>query len=154
MKIAIILGYWLKDNGEIDTPLKERLDMTLNLYLEYHPEKIIVSGGIANKKANVSEASKMKEYLVLHGIPEDRILLEDQSRSTYENAKFSVPIALKYHPDTIILCTSIDHIARQPYNTIQYFSDWINEVDPRLPEEEKKNKRIQKNIHFIVYSNC
>ncbi len=154
MKIAIILGYWLNDDGHIANRLKERLDMGIKLYHDYHPDKIIVSGGVANKKAGVSEASQMKAYLVQNMIPEDIIIMEDKSQSTYENAKFSIPIAMEYNPDTIILCTSIEHLAREPYNTLLYFSDWLNEVDPRLPEEEKKAKRKHKNINFIVYTNC
>ncbi len=154
MKIAIILGYRLTDNGEIAPTLKKRLDMTLEIDQMYHPEKIIVSGGIANQKAGISEASKMAEYLIRHGIPSEKIILEDQSKSTYENAKFSVPLAREYHPDTIILCTTIEHLTKQSYNAIQYFSDWINEVDPHLPEEEKQNQRIFKNINLIIYTKC
>lgn len=154
MKIAIVLGYRLKDDGDIADTLKQRLDMTLELYQEYHPEKIIVSGGIANLKAGISEASKMKDYLVEHGIPTEQIIEENQSTSTYENAKFSIPIALKFHPDTIFLCTTIEHLARKPYNAIQYFSDWINEVDPLLTEDEKKDKRNIKNIRLVIYSKC
>lgn len=37
----------------------------------------------------ISEAASMRDYLLTQGIPEDDILMEDKSASTYENMKFS-----------------------------------------------------------------
>ena len=93
MKIAIILGNRMNDDGTISNTMKKRLDLTLELYNEYKPDKIIVSGGIANKVANISEASKMEEYLIEKGLDPELIIKEDNSMTTRENALYSVPIA-------------------------------------------------------------
>lgn len=132
MKVAIILGNRMNDDGTISTTMKKRLDLTLELYKELQPDKIIVSGGIANRIAGISEASKMKEYLIDNGIKEDLIILEDESRTTRENALYSVPKALELNPDTIIVCSTIEHFTQVPYNTVKFFSDELQDKDIRL----------------------
>jgi Uncharacterized conserved protein len=84
---VIVLGAGLK--GETPTlVLKERLDYTIDYY-KFNPDvKIIVSGGQGLGEA-ITEAEGMKRYLVSHGIPENIILKEEHSTSTYENMLFS-----------------------------------------------------------------
>ena len=48
---------------------------------------MIVSGGKGPDEA-VSEAQAMADYLIAHGFPRERIILEDRSTSTYENFWF------------------------------------------------------------------
>jgi len=68
--------------------LKRRLDVAHSYLLENPNTLCIVSGGQGNGE-RISEAEAMKRYLVEQGIPEERILMEDQSRSTHENFLFS-----------------------------------------------------------------
>jgi uncharacterized SAM-binding protein YcdF (DUF218 family) len=58
---------------------------------------LIVSGGKGSDERQ-SEASAMASYLVDRGFPADRLLLEDQSRSTEENLVFSKAIMDKLRP--------------------------------------------------------
>ena len=50
--------------------------------------KFVVSGGKGNDEV-ISEAEAMKRYLLLNGISEKDILIENKSKNTYENIKFS-----------------------------------------------------------------
>ncbi|MFR7585354.1 MAG: YdcF family protein [Mediterraneibacter gnavus] len=50
--------------------------------------KIIVSGG-QGKGEDVSEAYAMVQYLREHEVKDEQIMLEDQSRTTRENLRFS-----------------------------------------------------------------
>ncbi|PFN28555.1 YdcF family protein [Bacillus cereus] len=71
--------------------LQNRLDVALE-YLYSHPEaKVIVSGG-QGEDEDIPEAHSMKSYLMVYGIEESRILLEDRSTNTYENLKFSMDL--------------------------------------------------------------
>ncbi|MDM5154821.1 YdcF family protein [Bacillus sp. DX1.1] len=71
--------------------LQNRLDVALE-YLHSHPvAKAIVSGG-QGEDEDIPEAHSMRNYLVNHGIDENRILIEDRSTSTYENVKFSIDL--------------------------------------------------------------
>ena len=84
----IILGaglYWDK----VSPALEERLKVSLE-YLEENKEmKAIVSGG-QGPNEKFSEAYAMSGYLIKHGIEKDRIILEDQSRNTFQNLNFSL----------------------------------------------------------------
>lgn len=107
--VMIVLGNRLNDDASITSKMKERLELTLKGYKIFSPTKIIVSGGVANKKARISEAKAMQDYLINNGIPDNQVIMEDNSKSTVENALFSVPLALELSPDAIIVVTSIDH---------------------------------------------
>lgn len=84
---VIVLGAGLKD----ETPtlvLQERLDYAIDYLIENPDTKAIVSGGQGFGET-ITEAEGMKRYLVSHGIPEDMIVKEEQSTSTYENMIYS-----------------------------------------------------------------
>lgn len=83
----ITLGAGLK--GETPTlVLVERLNYTIEYFNENPDTKIIVSGG-QGPGETITEAEAMKRYLIDSGIPQDVILKEEQSTSTYENMIFS-----------------------------------------------------------------
>lgn len=132
MKVAIILGNRMNDDGTISATMKKRLDLTIELFNELKPDKIIVSGGIANEVANVSEASKMEEYLLSKGIDKDLIIQENKSHTTRENALFSVPIAESLNASTIIVCSTIEHFIDMPYNPVKLFNDALKNKDIRI----------------------
>lgn len=125
MKVAVILGNRLNDDKSISDVMKKRLDLTIKLNKELAPDRIILSGGVANKKAGISEAQVMVDYLVSQGIKAEKLIKEDQSRNTVENAKFSVPIALSLGADTLIVCSTIEHINRWWVNPIKAFKKQI-----------------------------
>ena len=77
-----------------DTPslsLLNRLDAALE-YLREHPDcTAIVSGG-QGPDENLSEAQAMFDFLTAHGIPPERVLMEDEATSTEENLSFSLEV--------------------------------------------------------------
>lgn len=121
MLVAVILGNRLNDDGSMSEILKKRLEMALRLNALFEPSKIIVSGGVANPLAKLSEAEVMRDYLVENGVAVDKIVVEDKSMTTKQNAEFSVPIAAKLGAKQILLCTSIEHMGRKFLNPIRLF---------------------------------
>ena len=121
MLVAIILGNRLNDDGSMSDILKKRLEAALRLNKLFLPSKIIVSGGIANPAAGVSEAQVMRDYLVSNGVESDRIVVEARSMTTKQNAEFSVPIAVSFGATQILLCTSTEHMGRKYLNPIRLF---------------------------------
>ena len=89
---VIIHGAGLLD-GETPTKLlQDRLDKAIEVYRkDPTPPKMIPSGGKGDDE-KISEAEAMKRYLVSQGIPENDIILEDRSTTTYENLAFSKEI--------------------------------------------------------------
>lgn len=79
----IILGAQVRGNKPSAT-LEYRLEKGYE-YLKAHPKtKAVLSGGQGPDEI-MTEASAMYRYLVSRGISEERLILEDESHSTYEN---------------------------------------------------------------------
>lgn len=98
----IVLGAGLL-KGEIVSPLlAKRIDAAIKFYQHQinvsgkHP-KIIMSGG-QGVDENIPESVAMAQYANQNGIPEEDILLEDQSTTTLENMKFSKKIMDRRSP--------------------------------------------------------
>ena len=71
--------------------LVRRLEGALD-YLNRYPDSVaIVSGGMGPGET-VTEGQAMHDWLIAHGIPEERVLIEDKATSTMENLKFSFQI--------------------------------------------------------------
>lgn len=83
----IVLGAQLNGNS-ISRLLRYRLDAALAFHKEYPKATIIVSGG-QGPGESTSEASAMRNYLVANGVPDQQILMEDNSMNTAENFSFS-----------------------------------------------------------------
>lgn len=73
---------------------------------------MIVSGGQGDDEP-VAEAVAMASYLTARGVPADRVLLEDRSRSTEENLLFSKEIMDRVRPGArATIVTSDFHVFR------------------------------------------
>ncbi|MBP2058323.1 uncharacterized SAM-binding protein YcdF (DUF218 family) [Lactobacillus colini] len=95
----IVLGAGLIDGKKVSRLLGARIDRAIAFaYKQYDKgrkfPKFIMSGGKGSDE-QISEAQAMKDYAIKRGIPQENILLEDQSRNTYENMLLSKEVALK-----------------------------------------------------------
>lgn len=87
-QVMVVLGCRVMPEGHPSVLLQDRLDTALD-YWEEHPDVTIVTSGGQGSNEPVSEARCMADYLMEGGVPEDRILLEDQSHNTKENFLYS-----------------------------------------------------------------
>lgn len=118
----IVLGFRTKKNGQPNLILKSRLDKALDLSKELIIKKMIVTGSAVHNQ--FVEAEVMKKYLVENGIPEEKIILENQARNTVENAQYSLQIVSKYHLENVIVITSPYHKKRTKIIFDQFFKDY------------------------------
>lgn len=72
----------------------------------------IVSGGALDADGRVVEGRIMKEQLVAWGIPADRVISEERSINTHENAAFVKPIVDERGFRELLLVTSAYHMLR------------------------------------------
>ena len=106
----IILGAQVRPDGTPSTVLRYRLDAAA-AYLRENPRtRCIVSGGKGGNEP-CSEAECMATYLRESGIDESRIVLEDRSRSTVENLRYSREL-LASETDRVGIATNDFHIFR------------------------------------------
>lgn len=106
----VTLGYALNSDGTMHETLIKRLDQTYLAAIANPDAKIIVSGGV--QKSGVTESYLMKKWLIEKGIDANRIIPEDKSKDTVDNALNSVEILKVNNAKNIILITSASHIRR------------------------------------------
>ena len=110
MEILVVLGHRLRDNGSPSEIMLKRLSKALEVEKDF--DKIICCGGLANPNAGITEAEVMSKYLIEHGVSEDKIIKEDKSTTTKENAMFSKDIIASLGEKSITLLSSRSHIYR------------------------------------------
>ena len=118
-EIAIVLG----GIGRID-PTEKRIEFTssadrllkaLELYHQKKVKRILITGGSGSVlHPEDKEAMYIYQYLKNIHIPDSVILIENESRNTYENAVFSAKLLDSLHipKNNIVLVTSAYHLRR------------------------------------------
>jgi uncharacterized SAM-binding protein YcdF (DUF218 family) len=119
MKVLVTLGNRMNDDGTFSNAMMDRLNKTLEVEKDF--DKLVVTGGIANPKAGVAEGDKMREWLVSQGVNPDKILVENRSLTTKENAKYTASILAELGVKEITLLSSAYHIDRWYLNPIKLF---------------------------------
>jgi uncharacterized SAM-binding protein YcdF (DUF218 family) len=93
----------------------DRVVHTVQLYKLGLIDRILVSGG-SGRLIDIGEreADKFKEVMVLMGVPDSVILLENETRNTYESAREVKKMMdfLGYGSDDCLLITSAFHMRR------------------------------------------
>lgn len=85
----------------------------VELYRQGKPCPILVSGGKANSnRPGPPEAHVLRDCLMTMGIPESDILMEDRSRTTYENAIESAWMLKQRKIESVLLVTDATHLLR------------------------------------------
>ena len=105
----IVLGAGIK--GKRVTPLLAgRIDKGMEL-LKYNPNaKLILSGGMGPGE-DIPEGVAMAAYAKDKGVSDERIIVEDKSKNTYENLFFSSKLIDKENPKLALVTTSY-HVFR------------------------------------------
>ncbi len=110
----VVLGFQLEPDGGMRPELIERLKVAL-ASAERYPHALIVctGGGTASENPSATEAGRMAEYLIANGIAPERIIVEDRSQTTAQNAAFSCAILASQYPQVhkLAILSSDYHIA-------------------------------------------
>ena len=108
------LGFQLNPDGTMRDELVERLKVMLSASEKY-PNAIIVctGGGTATEDPTATEAGRMAEWLMEHGVDTDRIIVEDRSLTTAQNAIYTFDILAQSYPQVnqLAIISSDYHIA-------------------------------------------
>jgi uncharacterized SAM-binding protein YcdF (DUF218 family) len=118
----IVLGNPPEADGTIPYNLKTRLDVAIDEYRKNPGSKVILSGGPAH--GNLIEAEEMEKYCSKKGIPDDDIMQEKKSLSTYDNALYTAELLHTEKPGKIILITSRFHKRRADIIFRNYFDQY------------------------------
>lgn len=89
--VIIVLGAGLRRDGRPGPALIRRAEEGARLYREGYATNVICTGAIP-RFANRAEAEGCADVLRENGVPDSAIVLETRSRSTEENAAYSLEI--------------------------------------------------------------
>ncbi len=96
----VVLGYKLNANGTMQNHLKNRLNVALKSAKKYPNAYVLCTGGgTASKKKSATEAGQMSSWLKKQGIAKQRVLVEKASRTTAQNARLSLELLARDHPE-------------------------------------------------------
>lgn len=109
-QVGIVFGSGVRDDGKVSPSLSVRLDRGLALYHSHMVPRLIVSGG--DDKNGYNEAHVMRGYLLSKGMPSDAVIMEDKSKTTWENAKFSAVIMRAHGWSSATVISEYFHIYR------------------------------------------
>lgn len=87
-----------------------RVDTAIDLYRAGRAPKVILSGGAL--EGDVSEARGMAYVMKQQGVPDEALVLENSSRTTYENATQTEDELKEHGVNQLLLVTSALHMPR------------------------------------------
>ncbi len=163
----IILGCMIRKDGSLTPLLKSRVDKAIE-FAKLQKDKtgkgiVFVPSGGQGKNEIMPEGEAMKNYLLDQGIDKKDIIVEDKSKNTYENIKFSKALIDKKNKKAnIAFATNNYHVFRsgiiagdqnidiEGIGSKTKFYFWINafirEFIATLYSERKNNIKIM----FII----
>ena len=110
----VALGFQLNPDGTIREELRQRLTV-VKASAEKYPNAWIVctGGGTAAENPSATEAGKMAEWLIENGIAPERVIVEDRSVTTAQNAMYTYDILTERYPQVkqLAIVSSDYHIA-------------------------------------------
>ena len=110
----VVLGYALASDGSMQNELIGRLKVALASAEKYPNAYILCTGGgTASNNKKVTEAGQMADWLRRKGIDENRIIVENRSYSTSQNAIYSYKILRDQYPQVrhLAMVTSDYHMS-------------------------------------------
>lgn len=110
----VALGFQLEPDGTMREELIQRLNVLLRS-AEKYPRAYVVctGGGTAAENKSATEAGEMAKWLIANGVAESRLIVEDNSLTTAQNAIFTYDILTTQYPAVrkIAIVSSDYHIA-------------------------------------------
>lgn len=111
----VVLGYALAANGSMRPELTGRLALALRAAEQYPNAYVLCTGGgTASDAPQKTEAGQMAQWLRNQGLDRERIIVEDNSTHTVQNAKYSIDLLISRYPGirTLVIVSSDYHLTR------------------------------------------
>lgn len=113
---VVVLGSGLIGGSRVPPLLASRLDRgraAFDAERAKGRDTMLVTSGGQGPDEDLPEAQAMADYLIAAGVPADRILVEDRSRTTQENLRFSKALMRERTPDhRALVVTNNFHVMR------------------------------------------
>ena len=116
--VGILLGGMISlsstDNNIQFNKHNDRLLNTIELFHKGVIKNIIISGASGSLSSDMKEADILKSFLIRIGVPREKIIVENQSKNTHENAIYTELTCKELEMDkySFLLITSDYHMRR------------------------------------------
>lgn len=110
----VVLGFQLEADGTMREELIQRLTVAKRCAEQYpHAWIVCTGGGTAAEDKTATEAGKMAEWLIENGVEPARVIVEDKSLTTAQNAIYTLNILEENYPQVtqLAIVSSDYHIA-------------------------------------------
>lgn len=107
---AVIFGNKVNADGSLSERLEKRMECGLQLYQNKRVHGLIVSGGLG--KEGYNEGTKMKAFLLLHGVPDSAIVVDNKGDNTLKTVQNTLALKDSLHISSLIVVSQYYHISR------------------------------------------
>ncbi len=105
----VVFAGGVGESGKAGGGTQERLQRAIDIYQERYAEHLVFSTGYTY---SFPEAELMRSAAVEQGVPAAAIVLERQSKNTYENVRYTADIFRQHGWHSMLLVTSPYHMRR------------------------------------------
>lgn len=109
-RFVVVLSGGIRSTGHLNATTRARVHLAVSLLREGRGEILVMSGG-PRRRGRPSAAPAMRDLAIALGVGHERILVEEQSSCTAENAR-AVAALLAAGPRDVLLVTSALHMRR------------------------------------------
>ncbi len=136
----------------------DRITTTLALARRYPQARVVFSGGAASMfEEDVTESSVAQRLFGDLGLEPSRLLLEDRSRNTVENAVYSRELVQPQPGETWLLVTSAAHMPRSVgcfrtagFDVVPYPTDYQTPGGDAVYRPSTATVRNLEKVHFAI----
>ena len=135
----------------------DRVTAALALARRYPEARVLFSGGSAAVFGDVAETIPARQTFHDLGLADDRLILEDRSRNTVENAVFSRALADPKPGEVWLLITSAYHMPRSVgcfrkagFDVLPYPVDYQTPTGGYLWQPSTASVRNLEKVHFAI----
>lgn len=121
----IVLGYQLNSDGSMAEELLGRCRTALACAEKYPNAFVAVTGGgTASRNREATEADRMAEWFLANGLEESRLIVENRSLTTVENARYTSSILFENYPQVrfAAIVTSDYHL---PLGSLLFYEQFV-----------------------------
>lgn len=151
--VAVVLGAAAWDVRPSPV-FRERLNHALDLYQQGRVQKLALTGGTP-KTGFMTEADVGKRFFMQKGVPEKDIVLENQSRNTYENLVLIRKVLHEHGLRKVVIVSDPYHLARAARiaQNIDFQADFSGTPSTRYTQWQNKSKFIiqETSLLFAYY---
>jgi uncharacterized SAM-binding protein YcdF (DUF218 family) len=148
----IVLGARVMPDGELSTTLLHRVQTALKAYQDGYGKLVIVCGAKGGDEPE-TEAGAMAKWLLVNGLPQSALVVEDQSTDTIENLQNAKAEMQARGFTTSIIVTSDYHLTRALWLAKDQGLDAIGAAAPgNITWGQRIESRFRESLSWVNYA--